>query len=846
MLKLKNITKIYETDGFKQKALNEFSIKFRNSEFVSILGPSGSGKTTLLNIIGGLDKYTTGDLIINGVSTKKFTDRDWDTYRNHKIGFVFQSYNLIPHQSVLSNVELALTLSGVSKNKRRKLAIEALKKVGLKDHINKRPNQLSGGQMQRVAIARALVNNPDILLADEPTGALDSKTSTQIMDLLSIVAKDRLVIMVTHNSELAYTYSNRIVELKDGEMMEDSNPFNDLSEEDNTNSDKKTSMSFKTALSLSLNNLMTKKGRTILTSFAGSIGIIGIALIMSLSNGIQKYINKVEEETLSSYPLMIQKDTVDIGSVIESMANTSEKVDYNDDKIHSVNVMGNMLSSLSKQSSKNDLESLKKYLDNNNELKNYITDIKYSYNVTMNLYKDSNEIVKVNPTTVFDSVGMNTSGMSNIYSSYMSNYDVFEEMLDNDELNKRQYDLLKGHFPESYNEVLIQVDKYNRISDYTLYSLGILSQEDLKEKFTKMTLGEEIEFEETSYTLDDLLNLKFKLVLNTDYYKKQNGIWINMSEDEKFMKKVINNAEEIKVVGIIRPNDEAIVGNNTPGIVLYTHDLTKHLINKINESVIAKEQKEKQNINIFTGSEFSNNKKFDIKDLSPTQLMELQKMSELELANFMKNYTENINSSYEENLIKLGITDLENPDTISIYPKDFDSKEEITKIIDNYNSSKAEDEKIKYSDIVGVMMKSVTNIIDIISKVLIAFVAISLVVSSIMIAIITYISVIERTKEIGILRAIGASKKDIRRVFNAETLIIGLCAGVFGILITILLNIPINIIIKNIANVSNISVLPVFGALVLIIISIILTVIAGLIPSSMASKKDPVIALRTE
>ena len=846
MLELKKITKIYETDGFKQKALNEFSIKFRNSEFVSILGPSGSGKTTLLNIIGGLDKYTTGDLIINGVSTKKYTDRDWDTYRNHKIGFVFQSYNLIPHQSVLSNVELALTLSGVSKNKRRKLAIEALEKVGLKDHINKRPNQLSGGQMQRVAIARALVNNPDILLADEPTGALDSKTSTQIMDLLSIVAKDRLVIMVTHNSELAYTYSNRIVELKDGEMMEDSNPFNDLNEEDNTSSDKKTFMSFKTALSLSLNNLMTKKGRTILTSFAGSIGIIGIALIMSLSNGIQKYINKVEEETLSSYPLMIQKDTVDIGSVIESMASTSEKVDYNDDKIHSINVMGNMLSSLSKQSSKNDLESLKKYLDNSNELKNYITDIKYSYNVTMNLYKDSDEIVKVNPTTVFDSVGMNTSGMSNIYSSYMSNYDVFEEMLDNDELNKRQYDLLKGRFPKSYNEVLIQVDKYNRISDYTLYSLGILSQEDLKEKFTKMTLGEEIEFEETSYTLDDLLNLKFKLVLNTDYYKKQNGIWVNMSDDEKFMKKIIDNAEEIKVVGIIRPNDEAIVGNNTPGMVLYTHELTEHLINKINQSVIAKEQKEKQNINIFTGSEFSNNKKFDIKDLSPTQLIQLQKMSELELANFMKNYTENINSSYEENLIKLGITDLENPDTISIYPKDFDSKEEITKIIDNYNSGKEEDEKIKYTDIVGVMMKSVTNIIDIISKVLIAFVAISLVVSSIMIAIITYISVIERTKEIGILRAIGASKKDIRRVFNAETLIIGLCAGVFGILITVLLNIPINIIIKNIANVSNISVLPIFGALVLIIISIILTVIAGLIPSSMASKKDPVIALRTE
>ena len=846
MLELKNITKIYETDGFKQKALNNFSIKFRKCEFVSILGPSGSGKTTLLNIIGGLDKYTSGDLIINGTSTKEYTDRDWDTYRNHRVGFVFQSYNLIPHQSVLSNVELALTLSGVSKTERRKKAIKVLKEVGLIDHINKRPNQLSGGQMQRVAIARALVNDPDILLADESTGALDSKTSTQIMDLLSVVAKDRLVIMVTHNSELAYAYSNRIVELKDGEKIEDTNPFNKEDEKEELRKDKKTSMSFITALTLSLNNLMTKKGRTILTAFAGSIGIIGIALIMSLSNGIQKYINRVEEETLSSYPLIIQKNTLDIGSVIESMTASVDKKEYNDNKIHSVNIMGDMLSSMSKQAGKNDLKSLKEYFDNNNEIKDYVSDIKYSYDVTMNLYKDSDEIIKVNPTSVFDSLGMSMSGVSSVYNSYLSNYDVFEEMMDNSALNKRQYDLLKGKWPTKYNEVVLQVDKYNRISDYSLYSLGILSQADLKEKFTNMTLGKEIEFDETSYELDELIGLKFKLVLNTDYYKKQNGAWINMSDDESFMKKVIKNAEEIEIVGIIRPNDEAIVGNNQAGIVKYTHELTEHLINKINDSDIAKEQISNKEINIFTGTKFSDNKKFDIKDLSPSQLMQLQSMSELELANFMKNYTENMNSSYEENLIKLGVANLYDPDGISIYPKDFDSKEKITNIIDKFNENKDEDDKIKYTDIVGIMMKSVTNIVDIISKVLIAFVAISLVVSSIMIAIITYISVIERTKEIGILRAIGASKRDIRRVFNAETLIIGLCAGIFGILITLLLNIPINIIIKHLTNVSRISVLPIFGAIVLIIISIILTVIAGLIPSSMASKKDPVEALRTE
>jgi len=847
MLELKNVTKIYETDGFKQKALDKFSIKFRKCEFVSILGPSGSGKTTLLNIIGGLDEYSSGDLIINGISTKKYTDRDWDAYRNHKIGFVFQSYNLIPHQTILSNVELALTLSGVSKIERRKRAIESLKNVGLFDHIHKRPNQLSGGQMQRVAIARALVNNPDILLADEPTGALDSKTSTQIMDLLKEVAKDRLVIMVTHNSELASIYSTRIVELRDGNITGDSNPYKNDKKEENNNTDKKTSMSFKTALSLSLNNLMTKKGRTILTSIAGSIGIIGIALILSLSNGIQRYIDRVEEETLSSYPLVIEKNTVDMGSIIESMTSNIESEEYNDNKIHSVNIMGDMLSTFAEQAETNDLKGLKEYFEGDGKnINDYVSDIKYSYNVTLNLYKNSNEIVRVNPTTILDSLGFGTSSISNVYSGFMSSYDVFEELMDNDSLVHQQYDLVSGNWPTKYNEVLLEVDKYNRISDYSLYSLGILDQEYLNEQFKNMTTGKEVNFEETSYEINDLIGLTFKLVLNTDYYEKQNGIWINKSEDDDYMKNIISNAEEIKIVGIIKPNDEAIVGNNSAGVVLYTHSLTEHLINKINESKIAKEQLENKNINVFTGKDFSDNKGFDIKNLTSKELLALQKMSEIELAEYMKSYSENANSSYEENLIKLGIADLSDPYTISIYPKDFDSKEEIIKIIDEYNSTKSDDDKIEYTDIVGIMMKSVTNIVNIISKVLIAFVAISLVVSSIMIAIITYISVIERTKEIGILRAIGASKRDIRRVFNAETLIIGFCAGVFGILITLILNIPINLIIKHLANVSNISVLPILGGIILIIISIILTVIAGLIPSSMASKKDPVEALRTE
>lgn len=849
MLELKNITKIYATDDFKQTALDNISIVFRKCEFVSILGPSGSGKTTLLNIIGGLDDYTDGDLIINGTSTKKYTDRDWDTYRNHRVGFVFQSYNLITHQSILSNVELALTLSGVGKKERRKRAIEALEKVGLKDHINKRPNQLSGGQMQRVAIARALVNNPDILLADEPTGALDSATSEQIMDLLKEVAKDRLVIMVTHNAELAHEYSTRIIEVKDGVILNDSNKVSKNETESKRNKrDKKTNMSIKTALSLSLNNLMTKKGRTILTAFAGSIGIIGIALILSLSNGINSYIAKTEEETLSSYPLTIQKQNVDMASLLSAFTGSKKDDEKSKkDEITSTNIMGDVFTTLSKDTKTNDMKKFMSYVEKNNDIKKYTSDIKYSYEVQLNLYKDTTDkIVKVNPTTVYDSIGMGTSNISSAYSSMMSNNNVFTEMLDNEALNKQQYDLVAGKWPKKYNELVLIVDKTNHISDYTLYSIGLLDQDDLKEQFNKMVSGEEVSFKTTSYKTSDILNLKFRLVKNSDYYQKENEMWLDKSDDEEYVKNLISNAEELKIVGIIKPNEEAVNGASTYGLVGYQHSLMTHLIKENEASDIVKEQTENKDKNIFTGSDFQTNKKFDMNSLSDEQKMALASMSQEEMATYIETYTENMSATYEDNLKKLGSVSLDNPDYIYLYPKDFDSKESIVKIIDKYNDGKEEKDQIQYTDVVGVMMSSVTTIVNVISSVLIAFVAISLVVSSIMIAIITYISVIERTKEIGILRAIGASKKDISRVFNAETLIEGLSAGVLGIVVTLLLNIPINIIIKNVVGISNIASLPVVGAIVLIIISVLLTVIAGFIPAKIASKKDPVEALRSE
>lgn len=848
MLELKKISKVYKLENFKQKALDNISINFRNCEFVSILGPSGSGKTTLLNIIGGLDNYTSGDLIINGISTKKYNDRDWDTYRNHKIGFVFQSYNLITHQTVLSNVELALTLSGVKSKERKKRAKDALKKVGLIEHINKKPNQLSGGQMQRVAIARALVNNPDILLADEPTGALDSKTSVQIMNLLKEVAKDRLVIMVTHNSDLAEKYSTRIIDLKDGEIKGDTNPYNKSDENNETTKDKKTNMNFLTALSLSLNNLMTKKGRTILTAFAGSIGIIGIALILSLSSGVQNYINRVQEETLTSYPLMIEDNSVDLTSVMTEQMDKLKKDENTkqSNKIYSNNMMTDTLSIMSSKVQSNNLKSFKEYIEKNKEINKYTTSIDYKYNIELQLYKSDIEdkIVKVNPNTI-----LSTMGITDMQASYFMFKDVFSEIIDNDELNNQMYEIVSGRMPKNYNEVVLVVDKNNRISDYVLYALGLKDQQELKDMFEKVRKGEKVVTTDTSYEYSELIGLKFKLLLNTDYYEKVNGLWIDKSEDEEFLREKLKDSEEITIVGIIKPNKDSAVTSSTLGGILYTDSLEKHVLKKVEDSQIIKEQKQNPEINIITGLEFSN-EEFNINDLSFEQQMYLSSLNQEELAEVITKYKESYSLTYEKVLEKLGSIDLDNPSGIYIYAKDFESKDAIKNIINDYNEQQRKNSKeanvINYNDVVGMLMSSVTDIVDIISYVLISFVSISLVVSSIMIGIITYISVLERTKEIGILRAIGASKKDVSRVFNAETLIIGFTSGVFGILITVLLNIPINIIIKKLTGVSNITQLPLNGAIILIMISVILTIIAGLIPAKLASKKDPVESLRSE
>lgn len=848
MLELKKISKVYKLENFKQKALDNISINFRNCEFVSILGPSGSGKTTLLNIIGGLDNYTSGDLIINGISTKKYNDRDWDTYRNHKIGFVFQSYNLITHQTVLSNVELALTLSGVKSKERKKRAKDALKKVGLIEHINKKPNQLSGGQMQRVAIARALVNNPDILLADEPTGALDSKTSVQIMNLLKEVAKDRLVIMVTHNSDLAEKYSTRIIDLKDGEIKGDTNPYNKSDENNETTKDKKTNMNFLTALSLSLNNLMTKKGRTILTAFAGSIGIIGIALILSLSSGVQNYINRVQEETLTSYPLMIEDNSVDLTSVMTEQMDKLKKDENTkqSNKIYSNNMMTDTLSIMSSKVQSNNLKSFKEYIEKNKEINKYTTSIDYKYNIELQLYKSDIEdkIVKVNPNTI-----LSTMGITDMQASYFMFKDVFSEIIDNDELNNQMYEIVSGRMPKNYNEVVLVVDKNNRISDYVLYALGLKDQQELKDMFEKVRKGEKVVTTDTSYEYSELIGLKFKLLLNTDYYEKVNGLWIDKSEDEEFLREKLKDSEEITIVGIIKPNKDSAVTSSTLGGILYTDSLEKHVLKKVEDSQIVKEQKQNPEINIITGLEFSD-EEFNINDLSFEQQMYLSSLNQEELAAVITKYKESYSLTYEKVLEKLGSIDLDNPSGIYIYAKDFESKDAIKNIINDYNEQQRKNSKeanvINYNDVVGMLMSSVTDIVDIISYVLISFVSISLVVSSIMIGIITYISVLERTKEIGILRAIGASKKDVSRVFNAETLIIGFTSGMFGILITVLLNIPINIIIKKLTGVSNITQLPLNGAIILIMISVILTIIAGLIPAKLASKKDPVESLRSE
>ena len=819
MLELKKIYKEYITGDFKQIALDKVNLNFRKNEFVSILGPSGSGKTTLLNIIGGLDNYTSGDLIINEVSTKDFKDNDWDIYRNHRVGFIFQNYNLIGHQSILSNVELALTLSGVGKSERRKKAILALKKVGLEKHINKNPNQLSGGQMQRVAIARALVNDPDILLADEPTGALDSTTSQQIMKLLKEVAKDKLVIMVTHNPELARTYSTRIIELRDGRIISDSNPYdgkvNTVEDEIiRKNKTKKTHMSFKTALGLSFNNLKTKKGRTILTAFAGSIGIIGIALILSLSNGVNKYIENVEAETLSSYPLTIVEESADLTEIMGILASGKDKeINHDKDKIYSNTIMNKMFNSFVTKVSKNDLKTFKKYLDNNDEIGKYVNEIKYGYNIDLNIFNTYNgELVKVNPSNLMSDLGMiNSNEMSSMYSSFgMGSNDVFVELMDNKENVLSQYDLIYGSYPEKYDEVVLIVNSNNEISDYTLYALGLKEQKMLKEMMYNVMKGEEVDDTNLEFSYEDICNIEFKLMINTDLFTKEGNRYVDRSNDLNYVNSILDKSVPLKVVGILRGNDDSVSYVSKTGGVGYTSKLTEYVINNVKNSSVVHEQENNKEVNIFTGSSFE------------------------------------LGESYEDNLRKLGVTSVDNPSSISIYSKDFEAKENVVRIIDEYNKEALEEEKITYTDTIGLLINNVTTIVNIISYVLIAFVSISLVVSSIMIGIITYISVLERTKEIGILRSIGASKKDIARVFNAETFIIGLFAGCMGIIITLILNIPINVIINNLSGISGITKLPLVGSIILIIISVLLTMLGGLIPSKIASNKEPVLALRTE
>ena len=1010
MLELKQIRKQYGEGESVVNALNGVSLKFRQSEFVSILGASGCGKTTLLNIVGGLDRYTSGDLIINGKSTKDFDDGDWDTYRNHSIGFVFQSYNLIPHQTVLSNVELALTLSGVSKTERRQRATEALQKVGLGDQLHKKPNQMSGGQMQRVAIARALVNNPDILLADEPTGALDTTTSVQIMDLLKEVAKEKLVIMVTHNPELAAEYSTRIVRLSDGEVIDDTNPYEGEEVEvvapsvqltkkekkEKKAKNKKKSMSFSTAISLSFNNLLTKKARTILTSFAGSIGIIGIALILALSNGIQAYIDQVQEDTLSTYPLTVERETQDFSAMFSAMTEVKDidpdSIDPN--KIYVDDSLGTMMSAMSATVS-NDMVAFKQYiLDNYDKIEDAVSDIQYTYDFDLQVFTEDGK-TQVSPTEIFDHMGSSFAGMSEMMKS-VGGFNVMSEMINNQALLDQQYELVGegSHWPTSANEVVLVVNKNNQISKMTLYMLGVLPQDELEDVMKQlMTEGTYESSHMDEYTLDDFLGMKFYMLNTSDFFEKtgangENGlpVWKDIRKDIAFDRAsfVTENGTELVISGIVRPK-EGVTATSISGAVGYTKALTDMILQMNSESEIINQQKNNPEYNVLTGLKFEETvydktnigdlikliddttmesfyamysemipelveKDPPIKDaqsfmgmfmfmgsqeqstmiaqmidgiantpagmalptvyslvsgetlvvdskedllfvwplLDNTQkgtvlgalmsfygdegmqgmyavmnqelakikldrtsfAMMLAMMPDEEFSKIERtlyNLVPNIDDTYESTLKLLGDAESADPMTINFYAKDFESKETIESFIAEYNEGVDEDKQIKYTDLIGIMMSSISTIINVISYVLIAFVSISLVVSSIMIGIITYISVLERTKEIGVLRSIGASKKDISRVFNAETLIVGLTAGLIGILFTVLLCLPINAIIHAVSGMYNINaVLPVVGGVALVLISMLLTFIAGLIPSRIAAKKDPVEALRTE
>jgi len=874
MLELKNITKNYPVGDGEVQALRGVSVSFRENEFVSILGHSGCGKTTLLNIIGGLDRYTEGDLLIDGVSTKKYRDRDWDTYRNHSIGFVFQTYNLIPHQTVLANVELALTISGVGKKERRRRAKEVLERVGLDDQLNKKPNQLSGGQMQRVAIARALVNNPSILLADEPTGALDTETSVQIMEILKEVAKDRLVIMVTHNPELAEAYSTRIIRLVDGLIKDDTMPFDATDEiAKEKKKVKKPSMSFKTALSLSFRNLMTKKTRTILISFAGSIGIIGIALILSMSNGVQNLINRMESETLSSYPITIERTSVDMSSMMTMGSGTIENdIPRDEDHIYSINVMNGMMDMMISGSKTNNLADFKAYIESGkSDIKELSSAISYIYDTPLNLYRVSDEgkVTQVNPNHFLTDIGMmqesETTG-SLVELSPVS-MDVWRQLIDNEALLNSQYDVVAGHMPEKYNEVVLIVDEKNQFVDFTLYSLGILDSAEIKNALVSTAAGEKVTLDTgvAAYDFNDIIGLKFKLLTNTEVFAPEGNSWVDKSEDSAYMLSLLSRSEDIEVVGIIRPSEDATVPAMA-GTIGYRSDLMAHLISKVNTSPIVVQQQANPDIDVFTGMPFAQQgetrsytmAEFEAfvqtleedQQLQMTGYVEQMRASGLDddtiATQLMTSMVHSGASTYEKNLQRLGVSDLSNPSAIEIYPVDFEAKDEISKIIASYNKALPEEEQLAYTDYIGLMISSMTTIVNAVSYVLIAFVAVSLIVSSIMIGIITYISVLERTREIGVLRAIGASKRDISRVFNAETLTVGLTAGLFGILITLLLILPINAIIEHLTTLSNVAALPASAAVILVGISMLLTFIAGLIPARIASKKDPVIALRSE
>ena len=881
MLTLRNICKDYVSGDLKVEALRGVDISFRKNEFVAILGPSGCGKTTLLNIIGGLDCYTSGDLIIKGRSTKEYKDKDWDSYRNHSVGFVFQSYNLIPHQTVLSNVELALTLSGVSPKERRRRAIEALERVGLGDQLKKKPGEMSGGQMQRVAIARALVNDPEIVLADEPTGALDSETSVQIMEALKEIARDRLVIMVTHNPDLAERYATRTVRLLDGRITDDSQPFDGQEGEEAAPAAGRTGMGFTTALRLSLNNLMTKKGRTFMVALAGSIGIIGIALILSLSNGVNTYIKNVEEDTLAVYPLTIQSETLDRTSMALSMMGMrqGEKHDGSDGRIYSSNIMGQFLNAMVSEVEENDLAAFKEYLDTAQELDGLVSGIGYDYDTKLLVYNENalGGLLQVNPSTVIDTM-TNTSMMSDMSAmAAMSSMSSMSTMVDLYNLNaffelnqvgesKDSYDVLAGRMPQRYDEVLLVVGDGYDISDLTLYTLGLRDQSDVTTLFGNLMAGQSVSAEDVSYTYDELLALEFKLVLPGDLYRENGaGIYTDISGDGEALAQAVAAGMPLRVVGIARSKDNSLISTFMAGGVGYTHALTEYVVTANNETAAVRAQRENPDVDIFTGIRFDGGAATEVSlemlDAYLDTLPEAQQasmramismMSEERLLAMMQErmQEQTTSATYVGNLARLSAADLETPSQINIYPKDFESKEQIIDLIDAYNTRMREEghegRVIRYSDYVGTLMSSVTTIVNAITYVLIAFVAISLVVSSIMIGIITYISVLERTKEIGILRAIGASKKDVSRVFTAETLIIGLVAGLLGILVTWLLTFPINAIIHHLTDISAAAILPGRGAVVLVIISMVLTIIAGAIPSRMAAKKDPVVALRME